>query len=95
MLEGMAHRVAQNFKKSEEKLATAEELANRYQPQLLCEVLNFRGALEFDETKYTEAEATYSRALKLAREYGRQDQEASAQVWNQRRSEISAGTTMS
>jgi CHAT domain-containing protein len=80
MLEGMAYRVAQNFKKSEEKLATAEELANRYQPQLLCEVLNFRGALEVDETKYPEAEATYGRALKLAREHGRPDQEASAQV---------------
>ena len=80
MLEGMAYRVAQNFKKSEEKLATAEKLANRYQPQLLCEVLNFRGALEVDETKYPEAEATHNRALKLAREHGRPDQEASAQV---------------
>jgi CHAT domain-containing protein len=80
MLEGMAYRVAQDFRKSEEKLATAEELANRYQPQLLCEVLNFRGALEVDETKYPQAEATYSRALKLAREHGRPDQEASAQV---------------
>jgi len=80
MLEGMAYRVAQNFKKSEEKLATAEELANRYQPQLLCEVLNFRGALEVDETKYPEAEATHNRALRLARRHGRPDQEASAQV---------------
>ena len=80
MLEGMAYRVSQDFKHSEERLANAEDLANRSQPQLLCEVLNFKGALEVDEQKYPEAEATYNRALKLARQYGRPDQEASAQV---------------
>jgi CHAT domain-containing protein len=80
MLEGMAFRVAQDFKQSDEKLAIAEELANSNQPQILCEVLNFKGALLVDEEKYQEAEATYDRALKLARENGRKDQEASAQV---------------
>jgi CHAT domain-containing protein len=80
MLEGMAFRVAQDFKQSDEKLAIAEELANSNQPQILCEVLNFKGALLVDEEKYQEAEATYERALKLARENGRKDQEASAQV---------------
>ena len=80
MLEGMAYRVAQDFKRSEGQLAIAEDLANRHQPQLLCEVLNFKGALEVDEQKYPEAEATYNQALQLARQHGRPDQEASAQV---------------
>ena len=80
MLEGLAYRVAQDFPKSEEKLAAAEDLATRVQPQLLCEVLNIKGALEVDEQKYADAQETYFRALKLAREYRRIDQEASAQV---------------
>jgi len=80
MLEGMAFRVAQDFPKAEGKLAIAEDLANRFQPQLMCEVLNFKGALEVDEQKYAEAEGTFNRALKLARQGGRTDQEASAGV---------------
>ena len=80
MLEGLAYRVTQDFRRSEQKLAHAEDLANRYQPQLLCEVLNLKGALEVDEQKYADAQATYLRALKLARENGRTDQEASAEV---------------
>ena len=80
MLEGMAYRIAQDLPRSEEKLGAAEELASRYQRQLLCEVLNFKGALQVDEQRYPEAEATYNMALKLARENRRPDQEASAQV---------------
>jgi len=80
MLEGLAYRVAQDFPRSEDKLAVAEELANRYQPQLLCEVLNVKGALQVNEQKYADAQATYSRALKLARDNQRTDQQASAEV---------------
>jgi CHAT domain-containing protein len=80
MLAGMAFRVAQDFPRSEQELTIAEDLANRYQTQLLCEVLNFKGALEVDEQKYSDAEATYNRALVLAREHRRPDQEASAEV---------------
>ncbi|MGC1485869.1 MAG: CHAT domain-containing protein [Candidatus Acidiferrum sp.] len=80
MLEGLAYRVAQDFPRSEQQFALAEDLANRRQPQLLCEVLNLKGALQVDEQKYGEAQATYLRALKLAREQQRADQEASAQV---------------
>jgi CHAT domain-containing protein len=80
MLEGMAYRVTQNFDQSREQFAVAEDLANRNQPALLCEVLNFKGALEVQETRYKDAESTYNRALKLSRDYRRADQEASAQV---------------
>lgn len=80
MLEGLAYRVAQDFPRSEEKLAAAQDLANRYQPKLLSEVLNIKGALQVDEQKYTEAQTTYLQALRFAREDGREDQEASAEV---------------
>jgi len=80
MLEGMAYRIAQDFPRSEMKFGAAEQLASHYQTQLLCEVLNFKGALQVDEQRYPEAEATYNVALKLAQENRRPDQEASARV---------------
>ena len=76
----MSYRIAQDFPKSQSRLGAAEDLANRFQPQMLCEVLNFRGALEVDEQKYDAADATYKRALSLAHQHGRSDQEASAEV---------------
>jgi len=80
MLEGMAYRIAQDFPRSEMKFGAAEQLASHYQTQLLCEVLNFKGALQVDEQRYPGAEATYNVALKLAQENRRPDQEASARV---------------
>ena len=80
MVEGMAYRVGQNFKQSAERIALAESLAERFQPQLLCEVLNARGALEMNNENYADAQATHGRALALARQYGRRDEEASALV---------------
>ena len=78
MIEGMAYRGTQDFARSREKLTAAETLARHSHPELLCEVLNFRGALEFDENKYSEAASTYQQALELARQRDRRDQEASA-----------------
>jgi CHAT domain-containing protein len=80
MLEGIAHRYTQEFEKSEKELNDAENLATSFQPRMLCHVLNAKGALEVDEQKYVDAEATYYRALELAREHGKPDQEASARV---------------
>jgi CHAT domain-containing protein len=80
MVEGMAQRVAQNFDKSEQKLRYAEVLASQSQMQLLCEVLNARGALQMAQRKHQEAHATFDRALALARQYRRPDEEASALV---------------
>jgi CHAT domain-containing protein/Flp pilus assembly protein TadD len=80
MVQGMAYRVAQDFDSSEKKLANAQDLASRYQPQVMCEVLNAKGALEGNQGKYEKAEVTYNQALTLARQYHRQDQEAVARV---------------
>jgi CHAT domain-containing protein len=80
VVEGIAYRVGQDFDKSAEKFAIAEDLASRFQLQLLCEVLNAKGALESNEKKYAYAQATYSRALSLARQYHRSDQEGMALV---------------
>jgi CHAT domain-containing protein/Flp pilus assembly protein TadD len=80
LVEGMAYRVAQDFDKAEKKLNSAEELATRSQPALLCEVLNYRGALDFQEKKYSQATVAYQRALDLSRQFKRREQEASALV---------------
>jgi len=78
MTEGMAYRMARNFSTARERLSAAENLAVRAHAEMLCEVLNFRGALEFDEKNYVKAEDTFRQALALARQYHRKDQEASA-----------------
>jgi CHAT domain-containing protein/tetratricopeptide (TPR) repeat protein len=80
MVQGMAYRVAQDFDRSAERLVSAQDLASRNHPQLLCEVLNARAALDVSRKRYTDAEAAYSRALALAREYRRTYQEAGALV---------------
>ncbi|HYT20380.1 MAG TPA: CHAT domain-containing protein [Candidatus Polarisedimenticolia bacterium] len=80
MVEGMAYRISQDFGKAEERLNSAEELAARSQPTMLCEVMNYRGALDFQEKKYSQAIAAYQRALDLSRQLRRRDQEATALV---------------
>lgn len=80
LIEGMAYRMAQVYDKAEDRFNVAEELANRFQPAMLCEVLNYRGALEFKEKEYGKAAATYQSALDWSRRYSRRDQEANALV---------------
>jgi CHAT domain-containing protein len=80
LYEGIAYRYGQEYDKSERKLAEAEALATSSQPRLLCQVLNAKGALLVEKGKFVEAEQTHEQALKLAREHGRLDQQASAQV---------------
>jgi CHAT domain-containing protein len=80
VVEGIAYRVGQDFDKSAAKFRVAEDLAMRFQMPLLCEVLNAKGALESNEKRYADAKATYSRALSLAREHHRSDQEGMALV---------------
>ena len=80
VVEGVAYRVAQDFDKSAAKFAAAEDLATRFQPQLLCEVLNARGALESSQKKFTESQTTYSRALAQATALQRSDQQGMALV---------------
>lgn len=77
MMEGNAHRQAQQFAESERKLGEAEQLARTSHPQVLADVLNARGALEVDEKKFQAGEETFEQALKLMRQGEDHDGEAS------------------
>jgi CHAT domain-containing protein/Tfp pilus assembly protein PilF len=78
MVEGVAYRYAQEFEDSEKKFIEAERLASFYQPRMILEVLNNRGALEVEEVKYMAAQETFQRVLLLARKQKDQVQEANA-----------------
>src|SRR2546430_5999876 len=52
----IAHRQAQEFTESQNKLREAEQLARASHPLLLGEVLNARGALEVDQGKFQRSE---------------------------------------
>ena len=77
-IEGTAYRIGQDFENSEKKFIQAEKLATASHPSILSEVLNSRGALEFDQRAYSAAEATSLRALALARKGDNKLQEAGA-----------------
>jgi CHAT domain-containing protein len=76
MFEGIADRYAQQFEESEKQLAVAQHLASSFQPQLLCDVLNARGALEAAENKYSSAELSFRKALDIVRKQNRPTLEA-------------------
>ena len=78
MVEGVAYRYAQQYEDSEKEFIEAERLASSYQPQIMGEILNNRGALEVEEVKYVAAQETFHRALLLARERKDRVQEANA-----------------
>jgi CHAT domain-containing protein len=78
MVEGIAFRLAQQLKDSEERFTIAQEIAESLHSRLLTEVLNNLGGLEIDEGKYPSAESTFLRALSLARQQNNQVQEATA-----------------
>ncbi|HEY2121152.1 MAG TPA: tetratricopeptide repeat protein, partial [Candidatus Acidoferrum sp.] len=65
--EGVAYRLAQQYKASEKSFAEGYSLAEKYHPELLAEVLNSRAVLESNQKKFMESEATSRRALSLAR----------------------------
>src|SRR5258708_40140496 len=78
MVEGIAYRYAQQFEDSQEKFTEAERLASSYQPSMMVEILNNRGALEVEELNYPAAQDTFHRGLLLARKEKDQVQEANA-----------------
>ena len=78
MVEGVAYRYAQQFEDSEKKFIEAERLASSYQPRIMGEILNNRGALEVEEVRYPAAQETFHRGLLLARREKDQVQEANA-----------------
>lgn len=77
LMVGIAHRQAQRFNESEKSLNDAEQLAGTSHPQLLGELLNARGALEVDEKRFHEGQATFEQALALVRQARDRDGEAS------------------
>lgn len=80
LMEGIAYRNRQDFRKSEGHLEEALALARSAQPKLECEVLRATGELQVDEEKYPEADASFRRALELAGREHRQDQVAATLV---------------
>jgi CHAT domain-containing protein len=78
LFEGIAYRTLQDFTKAEQKIGEAEQLATSFQPQMLSQVMNARGALEVDQGKFSSAQITFLRALTLARDLKEPLQEASA-----------------
>src|SRR5216684_2695491 len=77
MMEGIAHRQAQQFPESHKDFTEAEQFARASHPQLLGDVLNARGALEVDEKKFAEGQLTFEQALTLMRQERNHDGEAS------------------
>jgi CHAT domain-containing protein len=69
LFEGWAYRLKQDFSEAEKRFAKAEHLANANRPDLLSEVLNARGGLEFDQQNYSAAEDTFRHALASANQY--------------------------
>lgn len=80
LMEGIAYRNGQDFRKSEGHLEEALSSARSAQPKLECEVLRAIGELQVDEKKYPEADASFRRALELAGREHRQDQVAATLV---------------
>ena len=77
LMAGIAHRQGQQFNESEKNLSDAEQLARVSHPQLLGDVMNARGALEVDEKKFREGQASFEQALALMRQERDRDGEAS------------------
>ena len=69
LFEGWAYRLKQDFAEAEKRFASAEQLAITSHPDLLSEVLNARGGLEFDQQNYSAAEDTFHHALASANQY--------------------------
>jgi CHAT domain-containing protein len=80
LFEGSAHMNLQQLDKSQAELSEAEHLAAASHPRLLSQVANTQATLSAYRGNYVEAERGYEQGLKLAGEYGREDQKVVAQV---------------
>ena len=70
MYQGLAYQYVQRFGEAEISLKEAERLADPAQPKLLGEVALSLGLLEVNQNKYTNAEASFHKALLIARQQG-------------------------
>ncbi len=80
LFEGSAHMNLQQLDKSQAELSEAGRLSTASHPRLLSQVVNTQATLSAYRGNYAEAERGYERGLKLAGEYGREDQKVVAQV---------------
>ena len=80
LYQGISYRYLQQNQEAEQKLIEAEHLATSLHSRYLCNVLIARAQLQVDQEQYTAAEANFNRAIALAKDFGLQEQEASAQV---------------
>jgi len=67
LVQGLAHDYLQNYDESEKDLSEAERLAAPF-PSLLGQVVQARGNLALDQSKFEEAETQFQSALQLARQ---------------------------
>jgi CHAT domain-containing protein/Tfp pilus assembly protein PilF len=67
MVQGLANGFSQQFDQAEKDLSDAERLADPLYPELLAETLLSHGIVEVDETRYSQADAFFRRALTIAR----------------------------
>jgi len=68
ILQGIAHRYGQQFADADKDLEDAQIISNALPLEFLCRVLIARGDLEVDERKYVDAEASYQKALSIAKQ---------------------------
>jgi CHAT domain-containing protein/tetratricopeptide (TPR) repeat protein len=69
MVQGLAHGFSQQFDQAEQDLDEAEDLARTLQPELQADILLSHGIVNTNETKYTEADSRFRKALKIARDW--------------------------
>jgi CHAT domain-containing protein/Tfp pilus assembly protein PilF len=78
LYQGIAHRCGQQFAIAEKDFDEAAEIARPLAPKFECQLLIARAALESAEKKYEVAEASYKKALTIARQQKLPNIEANA-----------------
>jgi CHAT domain-containing protein len=78
IVQGVAHYSLQQYPDAEKDLLLAERAARSYQPDLLSDIAQARGNLEFNRDRFPEAAAAFSEVLVSARRQNSSTLEASA-----------------
>jgi len=78
LYQGIAHRCREQFAEAERDFNEAAALARSLSPRFKCVLLIASAALEFDEKKYDDAEASYKKALSIAKDENWPDLQANA-----------------
>jgi len=78
IVQGVAHYSLQQYPDAEKDLDLAESAARSYQPDLLSDIAQARGNLEFNRDRFPEAAAAFGEVLVSARRQNSSTLEASA-----------------